>query len=421
MLAANAASAQNWDFDARTIGLGGVSGSGTLASGMIEHDAPYQSIVLPFGLLQVLPDLDVYDPDSANFDPVRAVEHAASPIHFIVGRDDAAGDGRFAATIATARFYADRAGTAPVAAARIDLGGVVTATWGGAISVSPANARDMHGIYVGAGPYVTVRGATAVDPQLIGVLGGTGAIPQSSLTVLTAQSEEQVAVAVSGGYRGRFASRSAAAGSRDGIYVAVNYNYLIGVEYVDDDMAVRLNPANLVLSRISAGHGRGRAVDAGVGLVVDRWEFGAGANGLGNRITWSGATSRTIAFGNVLAGGSGGNGGVAVAHPDVEVSLPVDVRGNVTYRADRWLAVGEAGHGVAGTVAHVGAERHVRRAIDLRGGLSYSYGDWNPTGGVGIAFSRRVSFDVAAFGTSANFERTRKLALAASIRVQTVR
>ena len=42
-LSARAARAQNWDFDARTIGLGGVSGSGTIASEMIEQGAGYRS------------------------------------------------------------------------------------------------------------------------------------------------------------------------------------------------------------------------------------------------------------------------------------------------------------------------------------------------------------------------------------------
>jgi hypothetical protein len=103
------AGAQTWDFDARTIALGGVSGSGTLASDMIQQEAAYRAIVLPFGLFQVLPDLDIYDPGSPRFDPVRAVEHAASPLHFIVDRDNGVGDGPLASTIAAAQFYAGRA------------------------------------------------------------------------------------------------------------------------------------------------------------------------------------------------------------------------------------------------------------------------------------------------------------------------
>ena len=46
--------AQNWSFDARTIAIGGVGGSGNLATKMIDEQRDYTAIVLPFGLIQVL-------------------------------------------------------------------------------------------------------------------------------------------------------------------------------------------------------------------------------------------------------------------------------------------------------------------------------------------------------------------------------
>jgi len=52
----------------------------------------------------------------------------------------------------------------------------------------------------------------------------------------------------------------------------------------------------------------------------------------------------------------------------------------------------------------------------LRGGARYSFSQWNPTAGVGFDLSRRVSMDVAAYGTSANIERTRHTAIAVSLR-----
>jgi hypothetical protein len=55
------ASAQDWSFDARSIGLGGAGSSGNLATEMIEEER-YRAIVLPFGLFQVLRDFDIYNP-----------------------------------------------------------------------------------------------------------------------------------------------------------------------------------------------------------------------------------------------------------------------------------------------------------------------------------------------------------------------
>jgi hypothetical protein len=40
-----------------------------------------------------------------------------------------------------------------------------------------------------------------------------------------------------------------------------------------------------------------------------------------------------------------------------------------------------------------------------------------PSGGAGFDFSPHVSLDLAAFGTNANIERKRQMAIAASIRI----
>lgn len=79
--------AQNWSFDARKIALGNAGGAEHPASRMIDEERPYRAIVLPFGLIQVLRDRNVFDPGSDEFDIVRAVEYAAAPLHYVIGRD----------------------------------------------------------------------------------------------------------------------------------------------------------------------------------------------------------------------------------------------------------------------------------------------------------------------------------------------
>src|SRR5688572_18999489 len=78
--------AQNWSFDARRIALGSVGDQTNPASSMIEEYRPYRQYVLPFGLIQVLRDFDRFNPGSDEFDPVRAIEYAASPLHYVIGR-----------------------------------------------------------------------------------------------------------------------------------------------------------------------------------------------------------------------------------------------------------------------------------------------------------------------------------------------
>src|SRR5262245_19750274 len=88
ILTTQPAFAQNWSFDARNIALGGVGSTSNVAVDMIDEQRPYRAIVLPFGLLlQVLPNLPTLDPTKDDFDLVRAIEYAASPIHYIIGRD----------------------------------------------------------------------------------------------------------------------------------------------------------------------------------------------------------------------------------------------------------------------------------------------------------------------------------------------
>jgi hypothetical protein len=80
--------AQNWMSDARRIAMGGVGGSENLASRMIESpQGAHTTIVIPLGLFQVLNDLDIYDPDSVNFDPIRATEYIAAPLHYTFNRN----------------------------------------------------------------------------------------------------------------------------------------------------------------------------------------------------------------------------------------------------------------------------------------------------------------------------------------------
>ncbi len=149
--------------------------------------------------------------------------------------------------------------------------------------------------------------------------------------------------------------------------------------------------------------------------MIDRWEVGFGANGIGNRIDWTGVQQTVYSLLNLTSGNSNFGTSATTAAPDARVELPIDYRGNVAYRADNWSAMAEAGHGFGGGSFHAGLEKRFGR-IELRGGARYTFSKWNPTGGLGFDLSRRISFDVAAYGTNANIERTRRTAIAASIR-----
>jgi hypothetical protein len=422
-----AAPAQDWSFDAREIAMGGVGATGNLSTKMIDEQRDYTSIVLPFGLIQVFKDVSIYNPDSKNFDPVRAIEYAASPVHYGLDRGQTnTGESLFVSDLRNATLSRDLSRYKGFVPANDLLAeGLVAPNFGGTIKLFKGAGGSFQGVYVGGGPYFSVSSSSTFDPGLTGVLS-TGVNVPNALFPINNTDVGQVAIAITGGYRGRFAwpSGIGSGSEREGLYVAANYNYLHGFQYENDKMSITLRTAangllidasNILLDHNHASDGRGFSIDAGVGAVIDRWEFGFGANGLGNRIDWSGVQQTRYTLQSLTSGNSDFVSTSTVAAGNTRVELPVDYRGNVAYYAERWSAAAEVGHGFGGGSLHAGLERRYGR-MELRGGARYSFSQWNPTAGVGFDLSRRVSMDVAAYGTSANIERTRHTAVAVSLR-----
>src|SRR5438876_11619971 len=88
--------AQSCSWDALKIGMGGSSGNGNLANKMIDDQRNYTSIVLPLGLSQVLSNTKRFDPNSKEFDPIMDIEYAATPWHYVIGRDSSSNPGETA-------------------------------------------------------------------------------------------------------------------------------------------------------------------------------------------------------------------------------------------------------------------------------------------------------------------------------------
>lgn len=436
-LVAGEASAQNWSFDARKVALGSPGTGENLASHMIEEESAYRAIVLPFGLFQVFHDFDKLNPTKDDFDVVRTMEYAASPLHYTFGRDSAtagqsngaSGLNNFVTDIRNAQLSRDLnryRGMAPANQPRAE--GLASPSWGKTIKVSNGSGGAFHGVYVGTGPYMAMQTDVGFDQQLIDVLGSQTDtyLPNAQMHLATA-SRGQMALAITGGYRGRYALPSSSS-DRDGVYVAANYNYLRGFRYEDVNLALRLDTdaagllttnrslaSPLVVTRDNATTGAGRAIDVGVGVVINRWETGFGVNGIANRINWTNVERTSYSLANPFLGNSDFAESLARPMGDVEVTLPVDYRGNVGYRAEKWSAVGEAGKGYAGESFHGGYEYRFT-ALAVRGGGMYSRKLWNPSAGVGINLGQRVALDVAIYGNAANVERKRRPALAVSLR-----
>src|SRR5262249_38612326 len=97
--------AQSYAGDARRIGLGGTSQNENIGSQMIEDERQYRSIVVPFGLIQVIQDRDYFNPDKDTFNPVRALEDIGNPLHITLRRG--AGSGHFVSDVYNATLTRD--------------------------------------------------------------------------------------------------------------------------------------------------------------------------------------------------------------------------------------------------------------------------------------------------------------------------
>lgn len=423
--------AQGWSFDARRIALGG--GGDSVAMTALDDQADGRVIVIPLGLIQVVQNLDVFRPDSDQFDLVSAVEYAASPLHYVIGRDDASDTGRnFSADIRNARLSRDlndyrgfRLANQPEAA------GLAAPNWGGTITLYRAADGARHGLYVGAGPYLSLRSAVAFDHRLVDLLASeTDVVIANARLRLGNDSEGQSAAAITAGYRGRIPLPSVA--GRGVLIVAVSYNYLRGFHYehadttvtlVTDDKGLVLPGIDLdgftfpvLIDRRRATKGSGRSVDVGVGAVIDRWAIGLGVRGIANHIDWADVTRTRYALFSAL-GGEDFAPTQTRPDPDVRVTLPVDTHGSVAYRGDVFSATVDVARGFQGTSFRGGVERRVG-PFAVRGGTFYTRERWHPSGGLGLNFGRRVALDVALFGTSANAARESRAALAASLRLR---
>jgi hypothetical protein len=422
------AAAQGWEFDARKIALGAGDVSNLAVDVAFDEQQPYRAIVLPFGLVQVLHDFEIYNPSSPRFDPVLAIEHLASPLHFIVNRDEeSAGQVAFLSALRSGQVSPDLnayRGFSPPE--HLALGQIAAPSWGRTLEIARRD-RATHAVFIGAGPYLSVDAVSDVDARLIALLASAtpSTIPNATLRLSTV-TQAQAAAAISVGYRGRFAFGDPS--GRDSLFVAANYRYLIGFWYDDEDVRLRLDtdaaglltlvpgvtPFTVARTRSTGGHGR--AIDLGAGLSIGRVTLAGGVNGIANHIDWTGVTHSDYTLADLLSGVEFTRTPTLPA-PDLRVALPVDVRGDVAYDAGAWTMVGQIGTGLGGRAFHTGVERRLEGGLAVRGGVRYSFERWDPAGGVGFAVSPRMALDVAAFGTSVNLERRRLLGIAASIRI----
>lgn len=422
---------QNFGSDARRLALGGAGTSDNIASRLIEGQQDYTAIPLPIGLFQVFSKREIFDPSDANFDPVRAIEYAADPMHFTLRRDTEGGGDRLIKDLVNAQLRRDLntyRGFAPEPEIRAQ--GLVAPSWGKTLPLVKDGNGGFHGIYVGAGPYLSIGTAMQFDQQLISILSSPTNvyIPNTSF-LIGDTTTGQAAFAVTGGYRARLSVPGFQDSQREGVYVAANYNYLHGLHYdnaalnlqMDTDSAglITLAPTTtpIMINRTMSDTGRGFSIDLATAVVKGPWDIGMGVDGIGNRIDWKQMRARQYVLLSLMNGGDFITAQSLPASTTQRVTLPVRYHGNAGYRASRWSAVSEVGRGFQGFDFNGGAEYRFG-PLAFRGGGRYSGHQWHGATGIGFNFFKGLGLDVAAIQNTTNIENEHRFSFAASLRIQ---
>lgn len=435
LIASGIVSAQSYSGDARRIAMGGIGNVDNLATRMIDDEREYTSIVIPIGLFQLIADRDRFDPNKKDkFDPILGMEYAANPLHFVFDRNPEGTRGKFISDIVNGDFslsrdLSDYRGF--VLTDHILSQGLINPSWGKNIKFRKREDGSFHGVYVGVGPYLSAKTDLNIDKGLTEILSSSTRVYKPNQSFLIKDSTTgQLALDVTVGYRGRFAlpgRKDAEKSKRDGIYVGMNYHYLKGFAYENPDIAVRfdtdssgfvtLHPATepVLIDHRYSHSGSGFALDLGIGAVMGPWDFGFGANGLGNRINWDDLIYKQFKMESLYNGGDLVKQRLPIA-PSLKVELPVKYSWNAGYSQKAWSAAVEISRGYQGADFHGGVEYRISM-LEFRAGMRYGLDRWHPCGGFGLNLGKRFSVDYALFGSTTNIERAIKPAMALSLRL----
>jgi hypothetical protein len=418
--------AQNYEGDARKIGMGGTGETDNPASKAMEETRSDRTFVLPFGLIQVAKDRQHFDPRKNTFDPSILLQDLADPIHYTFHRGT---QSSFVRDLVSGNVNPDLStyrGFSP--ASQISAAGLASPSFGHTFRL--IGDRDtVHSIYVGAGPYLVMGTAFKIDGALSSVLSGqTPSVANTSLAINNTTTG-QGALSFTLGYRGQFAFLGGAQNSRSKrILIATDYHFIHGLRYDAANMQFQFDTgASGLLTDSSSGNaatldhysstsGRGYAVDISAAAMTSSWQIALGANGIGNRIEWTGVRADRLTLSSLLNGNGYVKQSLPDAAKDVTVRLPVRYNGSVAYSFRRMSGTAEFAQGFQGTTFHGGFEARLLR-FQVRGGGRYSLNRWEPTAGLGLDVTKRIGLDLAGFQTTGNIERRRTVALAASIRI----
>ena len=382
--AATPARAQ-FSFDARRIGMGGLSLN---RDNLRRYNPAYRAvsgrrggvlspkltIPIPLGLISALKDSVAYNIHAANFSAVALANLVLNPPLYLEIKKAPLDTNDVTFTIGRNALAVDLGRARELVP--LDRLGIGSSTH--FLDIGPT----IQGLHIGVVGFFQEDAGLTLDTTLSNFLRKADSARTRTLYSVNLDGKAQGGFAPTLSYAGRLAG--GAPDSDDGLYFGGALHYYFGVAYArasgiagfrtGDTLFAGPSPVKPDLedtlftsNKIGTRYGRGVGGDVGFAYIAGSIELGVGVNDIGARLTWKDTQVRRVYYDTTTDS-------IRVTtiqnHVESKTKLPVSYIANIAYRMGQGITLGaDIVDNGRGTAEHVGAEVRFG-ALALRGGVA---------------------------------------------------
>jgi hypothetical protein len=426
-----------FSFDARRIGMGGVSltRDGNVRrfnpayralKNRADGGGPKFTIPVPLGLIRFLSDhpigrLDtdpMFNPDSAAFNPIEIMNLVFNPPIFYEVKKAPVPTNDVEFTIGKNAFVVDL-GAAQVLIPEQEFGLGTTSR--------PLDIGfGFAGFHVGLMGFLQYDIGFTLDDSLRRVLKDADSVRANSTYRVFGDGTAQAGFAPTVSYAGRVLRGAGGDESDDGVYLGGALHYYMGGTYARGSGPSGFTTGNPVFGTTPVAllddtlyssnkpFGKGIGGDVGMVWVSGPFEVGMGVNDIGAELTWSDTKVQRVRY---FATGDSIGTTLLTNHVESKTKLPITYIANAALRMGTGTTVGgDVVNSGRGTVIHVGIEQRTG-PFALRGGVSRDQRKRMQFGWGGGLRMGPIGLDVGFWTHSNSFSSQRGITMATSISV----
>ena len=438
VLAPVRAARAQFSFDARRVGMGGVSLS---RDGNVRRynpayravknrsevsGAPKFSIPVPIGLIQFLKDHPpgqwdtdpLFDPDSAAFNPFELMNLVFNPPIFYEVKKAPTPTNDVEFTIGKNAFVVDL-GAAQVLIPEQEFGL-------GTTSRLLDFGFGFAGFNIGVMGFLQYEVSFTLDDSLRAVLKEADSVRANTNYRVLGDGIVQAGFAPTISFAGRLTHGAGGAESDDGVYLGAALHYYMGGMYgrgsgpsgfTTGNPVFGTTPTPLLddtLYMSNDAFGKGVGGDVGIAFISGPFEVGFGINDIGAELTWDDTKVQRIQYD---AAGDSLFTSLIANHVESKTKLPITYVANAALRMGTGTTVGgDIVNSGRGTVIHLGVEQRTG-PLAIRGGVSRDQRKKMQFGwGAGLRLGP-IGLDVGFWTHSNSFATERAITMATSISV----